>query len=144
MKKYLTVSLVLVSGIAMAQEIEPPVLIPAHVEEHVQKDTTFTVVDQQAEFPGGKEQLYKYLADNLQYPATAIRNKRQGKCFVRFVVDQKGNISNVKIMKGVPGCPECDEEAMRVIRQMPKWTPGKVKGKAVSSYFNLPITFRLD
>lgn len=143
MKKYLIISLLLISGSAIAQEGEP-VFTPPPMEEVVQKDTILEIVDEQAQFPGGKEQLYKFLGDNLQYPQSAIAKNLQGKCYIRFVVDTKGNVSNVKIMKGVPNCPECNAEAIRVVKKMPQWIPGKVKGKTVNMYYNLPITFRLD
>jgi protein TonB len=63
---------------------------------------------------------------------------------LKFIVGSDGKIEEVNVIRGIPGCPECDKEASRVIRTMPKWKPGKIKGKAVRSYFNLPITFELE
>jgi protein TonB len=109
----------------------------------VQEPEIYEIVDEYAEFPGGINALRKYLRDNLVYPASAKEQGIQGKCFLKFVVAASGNISNVKVMRGVPECPECDNEAVRVLKAMPDWKPGKVKGQAVNSYFNLPISFHL-
>lgn len=104
----------------------------------------YRIVDEVAIFRGGKDALPKFLAQNLNYPQIAIEEGIQGKCFIRFVIDKKGKISNVEVLKGVTNCPECDAEAVRVVSKMPKWKPAKVNGKKVDSYFNLPITFKLQ
>jgi len=103
-----------------------------------------TVVDEYAEFPGGKAALNKFLNDNFKYPQTAVEEGLEGKCYVRFVVDTDGNISEAKVVKKVPNCKECDAEALRVVNKMPKWVPAKKKGNKVASYFSLPIEFALD
>lgn len=102
------------------------------------------IVDVSAEYPGGYPAMMKFIQENLIYPEIGIENGAQGKCYLRFVVDDKGKISSVKVMRGIAGCPECDQEAMRVIRKMPKWKPGKLQGEDVSSYFDLPINFKLE
>jgi len=102
-----------------------------------------TVLDEPAEFPGGNGALNTFLKENLKYPETASAKEIEGKCYIRFVIDAEGTISDVKVMRGVVDCPECDEEAMRVVKMMPKWKPGKSKGKAVKSYYNLPVKFKL-
>ena len=68
----------------------------------------------------------------------------EGKCYLRFVVDEMGNIESVRVLRGVYGCPECDREAVRVVNLMPLWKPGSLKGKNVSTYFDLPINFQLQ
>lgn len=100
-------------------------------------------VDEPAEFPGGMEKFKPYLRDQLNYPQIAIELGLEGKCYTKFVVSKTGEISNVTVEKGVPDCKECDKEAVSVIKGMPRWKPGKIKGRAVDSYFNLPITFKL-
>lgn len=105
-------------------------------------DKIYTVVEQQAEFPGGFGGPTTYLAQNLKYPIEAQRAKIQGKVFVTFVVNQDGSISDIQVLKGIGH--GCDEEAVRVVGRMPNWVPGRQSGRAVKSRFNLPIAFRLD
>jgi periplasmic protein TonB len=107
------------------------------VEEQV-----FTVVEQNAEFPGGPSALRRFLEKNLNYPPQAQRANISGRVFCSFVVDRSGNISDVKVDKGIGF--GLDEEAKRVIEAMPRWNPGKQSGRAVKSKFNLPIVFQLE
>lgn len=109
----------------------------------VPEPVIYDVVDEPADFPGGSEALKKYIADNLKYPEVAKKNGLQGKCYLQFIVSMDGYVSNVKLKKGVPDCPECDAEAIRLVKRMPKWIPGKVNGKNVHSTFSLPIFFKL-
>lgn len=102
----------------------------------------FVAVEQPAEFPGGQQALMKWLSSNIRYPESAQQNDIQGRVVVNFVVEKDGSVSQVKIAKGVD--KDLDREAIRVVQKMPKWTPGKNNGVAVRSYFNLPVTFRLD
>lgn len=97
--------------------------------------------DVPAEFPGGRSALITYLSENLKYPEQDAIDGNGGKCYLRFVVDREGNISEVTVTRKIESCPACDKEAMRIVRKMPKWKPGKKKGQPVDSYFNLPITF---
>jgi len=106
-------------------------------------DMVYEFVDEPADFPGGMDSLRRFLSYNLKYPKRAIDKNLQGKCYIVFVVTDSGTIGDVKVKKGVPNCPECDEEAIRVIKLMPHWKPGKVKNKNVNSYFSLPISFTL-
>ena len=101
-------------------------------------------VEKKAEFVGGKTAMMRFLSSNMAYPPSAIAKNLEGKCYVRFVVDRQGYISDVKVLRGVPRCPQCDREAMRVIKAMPKWKPGRIGGKAVNSYFDIPINFKLQ
>jgi protein TonB len=103
-----------------------------------------TFVDEEAEFPGGYQGMMAFIQKNLVYPETAIENNVQGKCFLRFVVSVNGNISNVTVTKGVPDCPECDKAAIKAIKAMPNWKPGKLNGRSVSSYCSIPINFAIE
>lgn len=102
------------------------------------------IPDEPAQFPGGHNEMLKFLKNEINYPQVPAELGIQGKCFIQFVVSKKGDISDVKVMRGVEDCPECDKEAVRVIKSMPLWRPGRVKGKAVDSYFNLPVKFALQ
>lgn len=99
--------------------------------------------DVDALFPGGISAMMNYLGKNIKYPEVAVQAGIEGKAFIRFVVEKDGSIGHVNIQNGVPNCPECDKEAIRVIKMMPKWTPGKSAGKIVRSYYSMPITFKL-
>ena len=104
----------------------------------------FTIVEEQAEFPGGNGAMMKYIQSNMVYPAMAREAGISGKCFLKFVVNENGDISDVTILKGVPGCGDCDKEAIRVVKSMPKWKAAKMTGKAVKCYFNLPFNFKVQ
>jgi periplasmic protein TonB len=104
----------------------------------------FTIVEEQAEFPGGNSAMMKYIQSNMVYPAMAREAGISGKCFLKFVVNENGDISDVTILKGVPGCGDCDKEAIRVVKSMPKWKAAKMTGKAVKCYFNLPFNFKVQ
>jgi protein TonB len=112
------------------------------VVEHVEEVEAF--VDEEAEFPGGMAACYAFIGKNINYPQSAIEDQIQGKCYVNFVIDRGGNISDVRVAKGVPGCPECDKEAIRVVRMMPKWKPGKKNGTDVKSRFMVPVNYKLE
>lgn len=99
------------------------------------------IPDIPAEFPGGMGKMKPFLAENVKYPQEALEELRGGKVYVRFIVDKEGEISDVTVIRKSPDCPECDAEAKRVIRRMPKWTPGKKNGKPVKTYFNIPVSF---
>lgn len=114
------------------------------VTEEPPTDNLEPWVDEPARFPGGMEKLPPYLRDNLHYPEIAIQLGLEGRCFLKFVVSKVGDISDVKVVRGVEDCPECDKEAVRVVKNMPLWTPGKINGRPVKSEFNLPITFKLQ
>lgn len=104
----------------------------------------FTVVEEMPEFPGGVAEMAKFIQKNLQYPTMAREAGLSGKCFLKFVVNGSGTISDVTVLKGVPGCPECDKEAIRVVKAMPSWKGGKQNGRPVNVYYNLPINFRIQ
>ncbi|WP_343606360.1 TonB family protein [Fluviicola sp.] len=101
------------------------------------------VVEEPAEFPGGMAALKKYLSENMNYPKAAEENGIEGKVFLKFKVMETGKIQDVKVARGISGCPECDQEAIRLAENMPLWKPGKLNGKPISMYYSLPITFKL-
>ena len=115
---------------------------PAPVQEESDEGEIFEVVEQNPMFPGGDKALMQYLQKNLKYPAQAQENGIQGRVMVQFVVNKDGSIVEPKIIRPVD--PSLDKEAIRVVSSMPKWTPGKQRGKNVRVRFTLPVTFRLQ
>lgn len=112
--------------------------------EKVQITHVYDLVDIPAEFPGGMDSLNAYIQERLVYPPTALEKKIEGICYLQFTISEIGLIMSVHIKKGIPNCPECDQEAIKIIRQMPRWKPASIEGQDVSSKFILPITFKLD
>ena len=105
-------------------------------------DQVFQVVEVDPEFPGGMEALIKYLSENIKYPEQAKKDKIQGKVYISFVVEKDGSVADAKVLRGIGG--GCDEEALRVVNAMPKWTPGKQRNTPVRVQFNLPVVFKLQ
>lgn len=112
------------------------------VEVEPKKDKVFNSVEIMPLFPGGEKEMYRFIGQNLKYPVSAQEANIQGKVVVRFVVDQNGSINDVEILRGID--PNCDKEALRVIKNMPKWVPGKQNGIPVKVYYTMPIVFRLS
>lgn len=112
---------------------------PKHV---VEETKIFTVVEQMPMYPGGDGALMGYLRDNIHYPTVAAENGVQGRVVVGFVVERDGSITDVKILRGVD--PSLDREAMRVVKSMPRWNPGKQNGSAVRVKYQVPVSFRLQ
>jgi len=110
-------------------------------EEEVAEAEIFTVVEESPSFPGGDEARIRFLTENIKYPQIARESSIQGTVYVTFVVEKNGNVTDVRILRGIGG--GCDEEAVRVIKAMPKWNPGKQRGKPVRVQFNMPIKFTL-
>ena len=135
MKKFFTL-LLFTAAVSMAYAQQPV------SNNNTDDDVVFSVVEQEPEYPGGEEAMYKFLSDNLVYPKAAREKGIQGKVIVEFVVEKNGKISNVKAVKCVS--PELDAEAVRVISKMPKWKPGVLRGEKVRSTFRLPINFQLN
>jgi periplasmic protein TonB len=98
-------------------------------------------IQQKPEFPGGEEEMMKFLSSNIVYPGQALAAGIQGTVYVKFVVTNSGKVSDVQVLRGVEG--GCSEEATRVVKMMPDWKPGKQNGLAVPVYFNLPVSFVL-
>lgn len=110
-------------------------------EEDVEEQQIFMVVENAPAFPGGDEGRMKFLVENIKYPQMARESGIQGTVYVTFVVERNGSVTDVKILRGIGG--GCDEEAIRVVQAMPKWEPGKQRGKPVRVQFNMPIKFTL-
>ena len=104
----------------------------------------FSIVEEMPQYPGGTAEMMKYLQTNIVYPPKERENGIEGKVFVRFIVEENGSIGETDVMKGVAGGSALDEEAMRVVKAMPNWIPGKQNGKNVRVWFNLPIHFKLS
>lgn len=111
-------------------------------EVEVKEEQIYVVVEEVAQFPGGEEALYKFLKENLVYPQIARQTGIEGKVYIRFVVEKDGSISNVRVMRDIGG--GCGEEAMRVVKTMPKWKPAKQQTRTVRSEFNLPVNFSFN
>jgi protein TonB len=121
----------------MAVPVEQaPVRIDAQQEEPI-----YDIVEVMPEYPGGQEALMNYLTKNLKFPDEAREQGVQGTVFIVFIVEMDGRISGVRVLRGMGGA--LDEEAMRVVRNMPMWKPGTQRGKAVRVRYNLPIRFTL-
>lgn len=103
---------------------------------------TFRIVEDLPQFPGGAVELMKWLTNNLRYPTTAQRQKIQGKVVVQFIVNRDGNVSDIKVIKSLN--PDCDREALRVVRMMPKWKPGVQHDKPCRTMVCIPIIFKLN
>lgn len=124
---------------AQAQTYTPPAVVE---EEEESSQQIFTVVETMPEFPGGQGALLQYLAKSIKYPVIAQENGIQGRVTCSFVVNKDGSIVDAEVIRGVD--PSLDKEAIRVINTMPKWSPGKQRGKPVRVKYTVPITFRLQ
>jgi periplasmic protein TonB len=111
----------------------------AQVVKEETMEEVFIFVEEQPEFPGGEAEMQKFIVKNIIYPALAKEAYITGKVYVEFTVDKDGSITNVVCKKGIGG--GCDEEAVRVIKLMPKWKPGKQSGRPIRTKFILPIRF---
>lgn len=136
------------------QTIVPPVVEAAPVEK-AEEPEIFTIVEEMPAFKGCEnisneddkkactdKKIFEYVSSNVKYPAIARENQIQGRVFINFIVGPDGSVSNVRVLRGIGG--GCDEEAIRVIKSLPKWKPGKQRGKSVSVQYNLPVNFKLQ
>ena len=124
---------------AVEIEIAPPAEV---VEEEEPEDVIFVVVESMPEFPGGAAAMYKFLSENIRYPVIAQENNIQGRVICQFTVNKDGSLVDVEVIRQVD--PALDKEAIRVIKAMPKWNPGKQRGKPVRVRFTLPVNFKLQ
>jgi protein TonB len=125
---------------------EAEVVIAAPVEapvEEEEEEVVFVVVESMPEFPGGQQALFKYLSENVKYPVIAQENGIQGRVICQFVVNKDGSIVDVEVVRS-GGDPSLDKEAVRVIKTMPKWKPGKQRGKPVRVKYTVPVNFKLQ
>ena len=128
------------------EETEQEVVIAAPVEapvEEEEEEVVFVVVESMPEFPGGQQALFKYLSENVKYPVIAQENGIQGRVICQYVVNKDGSIVDVEVVRS-GGDPSLDKEAVRVIKSMPKWKPGKQRGKAVRVKYTVPVNFKLQ
>jgi len=123
-------------------EVIEEYVAPEVVEEEVVEQEIFQIVEEMPSFPGGEAKLMEYVGKNIKYPQIARETGIQGRVFIGFVVEPDGSVSNVKLLRGIGG--GCDEEAMRVVKSMPKWKPGKQRGKAVRVSYQIPVFFKLQ
>ena len=125
-----------------AEEVVIAAPVEAPVEEE-EEEVVFVVVESMPEFPGGQQALFKYLSENVKYPVIAQENGIQGRVICQFVVNKDGSIVDVEVVRS-GGDPSLDKEAVRVIKSMPKWKPGKQRGKAVRVKYTVPVNFKLQ
>lgn len=124
------------------QAVEIKYVAPVVEEEEPEEAEIFMVVEEMPEFPGGMAECLKFLGKNIKYPTIAQENGVQGRVIVQFVVNQDGSIVDPVVVRSVD--PYLDKEALRVIKTMPKWKPGKQRGKAVRVKYTVPVTFKLQ
>ncbi len=122
-------------------ETADELVVVAYNEPEVSQDV-YESVEQMPEFPGGQAEMMKYLAQNIQYPANAAKNNVEGRVAVQFVIEKDGRIGEVKIARSVD--PELDAEALRVVKSMPNFIPGRQDGKPVAVWYTIPISFKLQ
>jgi protein TonB len=134
----------MISTINQEGVTDDPNAVPPNVEQILEDTakTVYTYVEQMPEFPGGTDELMKYLQKNIKYPEIAQENGISGRVYVQFVVSSGGSISSVTVVRGVD--PSLDKEAVRVIRNMPSWKPGKQNGTPVKVQMSVPVNFRLE
>ena len=136
MKKLLAIILFFYGNYVLGQDI---------VDTIIPKTDTigrlYTLVEERPRFPGGDTAMFKFLRENIKYPAKARRKGIMGKVFIAFIVENTGKVTDIKLLRGVS--KEIDEEALRVIKLMPDWIPGKQNGRAVNVQQTLPINFTL-
>ena len=112
------------------------------IVEEKKEEQVFTAVEQMPQFPGGEAELMKYISNNIKYPTMAMENNIQGRVVVQFVVTKTGKIGEVKVVRSKD--PDLDKEAVRVVKSLPNFIPGKMNGQAMNVWYTLPITFKLQ
>lgn len=140
--------IVLFSGVVTAQTevLKDTVPSPSEIAptKEMLENATYDLVDEVASFPGGTKEMMKFLWTNIHYPKYESEIAISGKVIIKFTVMKDGSITDVKVIKGFVDCPECDAEAVRVVKMMPRWIPAKKNGEDVNSYYILPITFSIQ
>ena len=125
-----------------ATQETPIVFIERNEEEEEAEPDIFTKAEVDPSFPGGTAALYKFISANLKYPSDAQENGLSGKVYLRFVINQRGEVENVEVTRGID--PSLDREAIRVVQSLPKWNPGTQRGRPVKVWFAMPINFKLN
>ncbi|MCQ2300630.1 MAG: energy transducer TonB [Bacteroidales bacterium] len=139
--KKLFIALMLI-GVAAAACAQSDAKATTKANDATAEEEVFLIVEQEAEFPGGLDALSKYLSANLTYPQEARDANVEGKVIVQFVIEKNGKVSNIKVLRDIGS--GCGEEAVRVIKGMPRWKPGQQRGKPVRCQFTLPVNFQLQ
>lgn len=116
----------------------------ADLQQHkvIVEEKPLLTAEQSPEFPGGEQELMKFISENLHYPSVAAETGVEGRVTIRFVVSKTGDVTNVEVIRGLDAA--CDKEALRVVRMMPKWIPGRQNGRNVPVFFTLPILYKLN
>ena len=122
--------------VVIAPPVEPK-------EEDEEEEVIFVVVESMPEFPGGQQAMMKYIGENIKYPVIAQENGIQGRVICQFVIEKDGKVTDIQVVRS-SGEPSLDKEAVRVINSMPKWKPGKQRGKPVRVKYTIPVNFRLQ
>ena len=139
----LAVALLAMNSTAMRANVQKKVVKTTKATKKTSaNDKVYEVCEQMPIFPGGDAAMMKYLSENVKYPALAIKAQEQGRVVVSFTVEKDGAISDVKVARSVT--PSLDAEAVRVVKAMPKWTPGKQGGQLVRVRYNVPVSFKLN
>ncbi|MBR3492377.1 MAG: energy transducer TonB [Bacteroidales bacterium] len=149
----LSVGLLGASQVALAQQPDPLRLdttevvlegcvVPEMGEVGNPEHDVYQIVEQMPEFPNGEEAMMQYIAEQVKYPAEAKKTGACGRVFIGFIVESDGSLSDFKVLRGIGY--GCDEEALRVVKSMPKWQPGMHRGKAVRVKYLVPVNFKLD
>ena len=115
---------------------------PSSQKPQATQDSIHRVTEVMPQYPGGPNEMMRYIQENIKYPQSAKDNKIEGRVFVSFVVEKDGSITNAAVMRGID--KECDAEALRVVASMPKWTPGQHKGEVVRTQFTIPIYYKFN
>lgn len=138
MKKYLIIIFLSTTSIALAQidNEEMPPKIPIATTSTLDP-TVYTIVEVPPSFPDGPKALKKFISEKV----TRINPKLSGTIYIRMVVNIDGQLTNMEVVKGIPNCANCENEAMKIISTMPKWKPAEFEGKKVKAYYSLPISF---
>lgn len=133
----------IIIDVEVDEDLEIEEYVPIEIEEEeIVEEEIFLIVEDQASFPGGEAKLYEFIRNNVKYPQLAKETGIEGTVFVQFVVEKDGTLSNVQALRKIGG--GCDEEAIRVVKSMPKWKPGSQRGRNVRCSFTIPIKFTLQ
>ena len=125
--------------VTVVREVKNEVVVE---EKKPEPEKIFTAVEESPKFPGGDAELYKWLSKNIRYPEMAAQNNIQGRVTVQFVAEKDGAVGEVKVVRGKD--PDLDKEAVRVVKSLPKFIPGKMNGQSVRVWYTLPINFKLQ
>jgi len=124
--------------------VEYSLIVTFEPSDDAIQEAPLAMVEQMPAFPGGEKEMMKYVKKSIVYPKEEQEKGISGVCYVTFVVEKDGTLTDVKVIKGLAGAPGCDKEAVRVVKSMPNWIPGKQNGREVRVQFNLPVKFELN